>query len=105
VAVPLFTGGATGIQTEAGGQRAPCTLKLFQDLVAQCPKATVNVQAGPTLPAYLVVAVLRDLHLAGAAKVAFLPLKHMTPEETAERKEAKDAVDKALRGPLGGLGK
>jgi hypothetical protein len=106
VTVPLFTGGQTGVQTEVGTQRVPCTAKLFQDLVAQHPKATVNVQAPPSLPAFLVVAVLRDVQAARPAGMAFLPPNiKVRADEEASLKEAKDAVDRALQGGLGGMGK
>lgn len=105
VRLPLFPGGPTGVQTENAGQRVTCNAQVLQGLVKQLPQATVHVQAPVAMPAYLVVAVLRDLRAAGAAQVAFLPLKAVTAAEEAERKEAKEAVDRSLRGGLGGLGK
>jgi hypothetical protein len=100
VDLPLFAGKGMA-QTENGGRKMNCSPGLLKGLVKQLPKATVQVKAGPKLPATQVVGVLKGLGDAKAAAVAYLPVKEITPKEMADRKESKDAVDRAF----GGLGR
>jgi hypothetical protein len=101
VALPLFAGAGQPLTGNAG-QRLACTPAVLRGLVKQLPKATVSVEAQPTMPAVQVAAVLRDLREAEAAAVAFLPVKQVSEKEVSDRQEAKNAVDDALRGGLGG---
>ena len=100
VDLPLFAGKAVA-QTENGGRKMDCTAALLNGLVKQLPQATVQVKAGPKVPASQVVVALKGLADARAAAVAYLPVKEITPKEMADRKETKDAVDRAF----GGLGR
>lgn len=97
VDLPLVAGQSVA-QTENGGQKMNCTAALLKGLTGQLPKATVSVKAGPAIPAVQVVGVLRDLRTAKAASIAYLPVKEITAQETAERKEVKDAVDRSFGG-------
>lgn len=101
VALPLFAGAGQPL-TENAGQRLPCTPVVLKGLVKQLPKATVSVEAQPSVPAAQVAAVLRDLRAAQAAAVAFLPVTQVSGKEVSDRQEAQNAVDDALRGGLGG---
>lgn len=105
VKFPLFAG-PQGVQTENGGKRLNVSHGLLQGLVKQMPKATVYVEAAPEMKAVAVLGVLRMLHQdVKPGAVAFLPVTDCTPEEAAKRKDAKEAVDRAFEGGLGGLGK
>ncbi|MCZ7647096.1 MAG: hypothetical protein M5U26_17875 [Planctomycetota bacterium] len=102
---PLFAG-PDGALTENGGKKLKVTQALLGGLVKQLPDATVNVKAAPELKALQVVAVLRMLVQEVKPKAfAYLPVKQITPEEAAGRKEAEDSVNRAFEGGLGGLGK
>jgi hypothetical protein len=103
VDLPLFAGQSMA-QTENGGQKMNCTAGLLKGLVGQLPGATVSLKAEPTIPAVQVVVVLRDLQQAKATSIAYLPVKEITARETAERKEAKDAVDRSFGGLERALG-
>lgn len=106
VDLPLSNGTGGNLNTENGGAKVPCTVALLQGLVKQLPKATIVVKAAPDLNANSVVGILRCLRDdAKAAAVSYLPVKAITPEEAANREEAKSAVDRAFEGGLGGLGK
>jgi hypothetical protein len=103
---PLSAGPGGKVMTENGGRKLPCTLGVMKGLVKQLPRATVHVKAPTSLPAHRVAAILSNFHNeAKAGAVAFLPVKQITMEERADRKKAKDAVDRAFSGgALGGLG-
>jgi len=103
VDLPLFAGKGMA-QTENGGRKMNCTPALLKGLVRQLPKATVQVKADPKMPATQVVSVLKALKDAKAAAVAYLPVKEITPKEMADRKESKDAVDRAFGGLNRALG-
>lgn len=103
VELPLFAGQKVA-QTENGGQRVNCTPGLVKGLVGQLPQATVRVTAEAAVPAVQVVGVLLALHESKAAGVAYLPLKEITAAEAANRKESKDAVDRAFGGLNRALG-
>ena len=101
----LFPGTGTTLQTENGGKKMDVTLKLAAGLVRQLPKAVVNLKANTELSATGMVNVIGNFEEAKAAGIAFLPIEEITAKEAAERKEAKDSVDRAFEGGLGGLGK
>ncbi len=105
VPFPLVTGETGKAMTENGGRKIEVTAALVLGLVKQQPQATVGVQAAPDLGAERVVECLRLLAEAKAAAVAFLPVKEITAQDAADRKLAKDAVERAFEGGLGGLGK
>ena len=102
---PLFPGAGATLQTENGGKKMDVTPKLAAGLVKQLPKAVVNLKANTELSAAGVVNVIGNFEEVKAAGIAFLPIEEITAKESAERKEAKDSVDRAFEGGLGGLGK
>lgn len=105
VTFPLFPGDGDDVMTENGGNKMKCTAAVVAGLVKQLPKATVEVTAPLTLPAHKVVRVLNLLDQNKAAAVSYLPVKAPTAEDAKNRKEAKDAVDGALKGVMGNMGK
>lgn len=106
VDLPLSLGANGAVMTENGGQKVECTQGLMKGLVKQLPKATIFVKPDLRLPAVRAVGILRALKDdAGAAAIAYLPVKQITVQEAAGREEAKSAVDRAFEGGLGGLGK
>jgi hypothetical protein len=102
---PLFPGTGSTLQTENGGRKMDVTPKLAAGLIKQLPKAVVSLKADPELSASGVVNVISIFIENNAAGVAFMPVEEITAKEAAERKEAKDSVDRAFEGGLGGLGK
>jgi hypothetical protein len=100
VDLPLSAGAEDVAMTENAGKKMRCTDGVVAGLVKQLPKATVQVKAPVAMPACQVTEVLGALNRAKAAGVAYLPVTEMGAVDGASRKEAKDAVDRAL----GGLG-
>jgi hypothetical protein len=105
VTLPLFPGDGDDVLTENDGNKMKCTASVVAGLVKQLPKATVEVTAPVTLPAHKVVRVLSLLDQSKAAAVAYLPIKAPSEEDAKNRKEAKEAVDNALKGVMGNMGK
>lgn len=103
VELPLSTGTGDELLTENGGKKIPCNAAAIASLIKQQPKAVIVVKAGTDLPANKVVRVLALLK-QNNANASFLGLRAATAEEAATRNEAKDAVDKALQGAMGGMG-
>lgn len=95
------------IFTRNGNRELEITQKLLEGLIKQQPQATIHVMPeNNTMPALQVMRVLRMLHQdVKPAAVAYLPVQEVTAEEKAEQQEAKDAVNRAFEGGLGGLGK
>ena len=93
------------VMTENNGKKIPCNRKIIDGLVRQLPKATVHVTAPNDIPAFQMAGVLNDLAQAKAAAIAFLPVHELGAVDGTTRKEAQDAVERALSGGLGGLGK
>lgn len=93
--------------TRNGNRELEITHKLLEGLVKQQPQATLHVVPESNItPALQVMGVLRMLHQdVKPAAVAYLPVKEVTAEEKADQQEAKDAVNRAFEGGLGGLGK
>lgn len=98
---------ADKIFTRNGNREMEITQKLLEGLIKQQPQATIHVvPESNTTPALQVTRVLRMLHQdVKPAAVACLPVKDVTAEEKADQQEAKDAVNRAFEGGLGGLGK
>ena len=105
LAFPLADGEGEKVLTENGGRKMEVTPVLAQGLVKQQPKATVALQIRNALPAVKALVAIRVLQEVKAAGVAFLPVKEISSTESAAQQEAKDAVDRAFQGGLGGLGK
>lgn len=105
VTLPLFPGDGDDVMTENNGTKMKCTSGVVAGLIKQLPKATIEVTAPLTMPAYKVARVLNLLDQNKAAAVAYLPVKAPTEEDAKNRKEAKDAVDGALKGVMGNMGK
>jgi hypothetical protein len=103
--LPLLPGDGDDVLTENDGNKMKCTSALVAGMVKQLPKATIEVTAPLSLPAHKVVRVLNFLNENKAAAVSYLPFKAPTEEDAKNRKEAKDAVDGALRGVMGNMGK
>lgn len=95
------------IFTRNGNRELEITQKLLEGLIKQQPQATIHVMPeSNTTPALQVMRVLRMLHQdVKPAAVAYLPVKEVTAEEKADQQEAKDAVNRAFEGGLGGMGK
>jgi hypothetical protein len=103
VELPLSAGTGDDLMTENGGKKVVCNAATIAGLTKQLPKAVIVVKAGTDLPASKVVRVL-GLLKQNNANVSFLGLRAATSDEAASRQEAKDAVDKALQGAMGGMG-
>ena len=105
VTLPLLPGDGDDVMTENEGNKMKCTAGVVAGMIKQLPKATVEVTAPLTLPAHKVVRVLHFLDQSKAAAVSYLPIKAPTEEDAKNRKQAKDAVDGALKGVMGNMGK
>ena len=99
----LAEGPASTLVAESGGKKIPCDVTSLTAFVKQNPKAVLTVTAATSLPAGKVASVVTVLQQHHAA-VNFLQLKAATAEDIAKRDEAKEAVDKALDGAIGGMG-